>query len=146
MMENILQNPGLQHIIEKRLTFLDQKSIAAFRSVNRDCRRITDCPTFYLKKLSQENSSHELIKNWKLLIQNIQDEDIEQILAVELFQMYVKRCTKLPLTLAQDMAIRGNEEGLELAMYIIENSNPLNHVETKITCIQELVAILLQCI
>ena len=60
--------------------------------------------------------------------------------------MYVKRCTKLPLTLAQDMAIRGNEEGLELAMYIIENSNPLNHVETKITCIQELVAILLQCI
>ena len=47
--------------------------------------------------------------------------------------MYVKRCTKLPLTLVQDMAIRGNEEGLELAMYIIENSNPLNHVETKIT-------------
>ena len=47
--------------------------------------------------------------------------------------MYAKRCTKLPLTLAQDMAIRGNEEGLELAMYIIENSNPLNHVEAKIT-------------
>ena len=55
MMENIIQNPGLQHIIEKSLTFLDQKSIAAFRSVNRDCRRITDCPTFYLKKFATKN-------------------------------------------------------------------------------------------
>ena len=89
MIENTVQNPGLQHIIEKSLTFLDRESIAAFRSVNRDCRIITYCPTFYLKKLSQENSSHELIENWKLLIQNIQDEDIEQILAVELFKMYV---------------------------------------------------------
>ena len=56
-MEIILKSPGLQHIIEKTLKCLGNKEdIASFRLINRDCNRIVDCPTFYLKKLlSKEN-------------------------------------------------------------------------------------------
>ena len=64
-MESILQNPGLQQIVEKSLNYLDKKSIFQFRLVNSDCKRIADCPRLYLKKLSEENPSEALIEEWE---------------------------------------------------------------------------------
>ena len=68
-MEDLLRNPGLQHIVEKSLKFLSHEDIASFRSLNQDCKNIVDCPGFYLMKLShQENVPEDLIQEWKKLI------------------------------------------------------------------------------
>ena len=84
---------------------LDRKSIAIFRSINRDSKGITDSPNFYLKKLSQENPPQDLIENWKQLIKKIPSEEIKQILTSEFFQMYAKRSPKYPLELAQELTV-----------------------------------------
>ena len=86
-MEIITKIPGFHHIVEKSLMCLDRNSIAIFRAVNQNCRGITDCPIFYLKKLSQENLPQDLIENWKQLIKKIPSEEIKQILTSEFIQM-----------------------------------------------------------
>ena len=121
-MENIIKNPGFQHIVEKSLMCLDRKSIAIFRSVNRDSKGITDSPNFYLKKLSQENPPQDLIENWKQLIKKISSEEIKQILTSEFVQMYAKRSPKYPLELAQELAM--DKKDSEFLMFIIEFSSP----------------------
>ena len=45
-METIIQNQGLQHIVEKSLMYLDMKSINSFRLVNNDFKGITESPRF----------------------------------------------------------------------------------------------------
>ena len=138
-MDNIIKNPGFQHIVEKSLMCLDRKSIAIFRSVNRDCKRITDSPTFYLEKISQEKPPQAMatlpkrlklrffgksfpqfveknwIENWKQLIKKIPNEEIKQILTSEFFQMYAQRCPKCPLELAQELAM--NKKKSEFLMF-----------------------------
>ena len=132
-MEGIIQNPGLQHIIENSLMCLDRKSIVAFQSVNQDCNSITDCPSFYLKKLSHEETPTDLIENWEFLIKKIPDEDVKQSIKMELRKMYFQKCAKRPLELVQEMAIalsvaqyegRQIEVDTKMLMFIIENSNP----------------------
>ena len=43
-MEAIIQNQGLQHIVEKSLMYLDKKSINSFQLVNNDFKKITESP------------------------------------------------------------------------------------------------------
>ena len=131
IMEDIICNPGLQHIVEKSLMCLDRKSIAEFRLVNLDCRRITDCLKFYFKKLAQENPKQEFVEVWESLIQKITDEDIKQRLAMQFFKMLCTRSPKAPLELAQNLAIARKEEDTELVMWIIENSNPFSYVKVE---------------
>ena len=50
-MEDIVKNPGLQHIINTSLIFLEKSDIASFRLVNQDCKNIFDDPIFSLKKI-----------------------------------------------------------------------------------------------
>ena len=45
-MENILKNPGLQHIMNTSLIFLEKSIIASFQLVNQDCKNIVDDPIF----------------------------------------------------------------------------------------------------
>ena len=87
-MEDIVKNPGLQHIIEKSLTLLNIWDIASVKFVNEDFRKIVDCPRFYLMKLSkQENVPKDLIQKWQKLIPELNDEDVEVDLTLELFKM-----------------------------------------------------------
>ena len=131
-MDRIIQNPGLQHIVEKSLNYVDKKSIFQFRLVNSDCKRITDCPRLYLKKVSDENSSKDLIEEWEPLLKKIPSDDIKQHLTMELFKMYAERCPKKPLELAQDLAIGKKMEDIELVTFIIGNSNSKSFVKSKI--------------
>ena len=127
-MESILQNPGYQHIVEKYLQCLDKKSIAEFRLVNQVCNEIAGTPRLYLKKFCDENVSKDLIKKWELLTRKIPNEGIKHTLAFELFKMYGKRCVKLPLELAFEMATEDlAEENTELVTFIIENSDRNEH-------------------
>ena len=132
-MESILQNPGLQQIVEKSLNYLDKKSIFQFRLVNSDCKRIADCPRLYLKKLSEENPSEALIEEWEPFLEKIPSEDIKQRLTMELFKMYAEKCPKKPLELAQDLTITKKKEDIGLFTFIIGNSNPKSLTD-KICC------------
>ena len=131
-MENITKNPGLRHIIEDMLVFLDKKSIASFRILNQDCKKIVENPTFCLKKLSQtEKVPKNLITKWKKTIQDLNNasETILQDLALELFKMYCYKCPKYPLELVYDLG----EAKLNpnLAMAILESSDPDDYVKAK---------------
>ena len=130
-MEQIIQNPGLQHIVEKSLNYFDKKSIVQFRLVNEDCRRITDSPRLYLKKMSDENLSKGLIAKWEPLLKKISSEDIEQRITMELFKMYSEGDAKEPLELAQDLAIGKKVEDIQFITFIIGNSNPKSFVKAK---------------
>ena len=74
-MEDIAENPGLQHIIKSSLIFLEKSNILSFRLVNQDCKNIVDDPIFSLKKLSQlKDVPKDLIETWKKIIQNLQHD------------------------------------------------------------------------
>ena len=49
-MEVIIQNPGLQHIVEEIFLHLDFKDILNCSLINRSCRNILRNPIFWLKK------------------------------------------------------------------------------------------------
>ena len=89
-MEDILKNPGLQHIIKTTLTFLDKSDIASFRLVNQYCKNIVNDPIFFLKKLSQlKDIPKDLIENWMKTIQNLHhvSDKIKQEIANELIKI-----------------------------------------------------------
>ena len=65
-MQKIIENPGLQHLAQRTLTYLDKTSIASFRFVNQDSKNIVDDPIFSLKKLSQlVDVPKDFIENWR---------------------------------------------------------------------------------
>ena len=85
-MEEIVRNPGLQHIIEKSLTLLNIWDIASVKSVNQDFRKIvTLMKLFQLSR--QVNIPVDLIQKWQKLIPELNDEDVEVDLTLELFKM-----------------------------------------------------------
>ena len=49
MMEKIINNPGLQHIIENVFLNLDYKDLMVCQLVNKSCKQILDNPMFWLK-------------------------------------------------------------------------------------------------
>ena len=132
-MEDIIQNPGLQLILEKSLMCLDNISISAFRLVNQECEKIVHSPRFYLKKLSRKMKEIDIIEDWKQLIKKIPSKKIQNRLALKLAKMYSntkKVPPKHPLELAQDMAIYN--ENTKLVKFIIENSNPKSMIRSKV--------------
>ena len=48
--DEIINNPGLQHIIEKIFLNLDFADILACQLINKSCKEIVDNPMFWLKK------------------------------------------------------------------------------------------------
>ena len=99
-MEDIVKNPGLQHIIEKSFKLLNIWDISSVISVNQDFRKIVDCPRFYLMKLSQqENVPMDLIQKWQKLIPELNDEDVEEDLKLELFKMNCEKKSQTSFTI-----------------------------------------------
>ena len=129
-MEDIVKNPGLQHIIKTSLTCLDKNDLASFRMVNQDCQNIVDDPIFFLKKLSQlKDISKDLIDNWKKIIKNLQhdSDEIKKEITKALFQMFCTTDAKCPLELAYKMA--ESKSNPDLVITILENSDPKSYVK-----------------
>ena len=74
IMEQFIKNPGLQYIAEDILQCLDKKSQMNCRMVNHTWKKLVDQPIFSLKKLKTENVPEDVIKSWKMLAQEIDDE------------------------------------------------------------------------
>ena len=129
-MENILKNPGLQHIINTSLIFLEKSDILSFRLVNQDCKNIIDDPIFSLKKLSQlKDVSKNLIENWKKIIQNLQlvAFEIKQTIAMVLMKMFSTTIAKYPLELAYKLA--ESKSNPDMVKTILENSDPKSYLK-----------------
>ena len=126
-MEHIIKNPGLQHIIQTILSFLDKNDVVSFRLVNQDCKNIVDDPLNSLGKLSQcEDTPKDLIENWKKIIQKLHGKEVKQEFTPELFEMYRTSGPKYPLELAYKLAEAKTKPDLVIA--ILENSDPNSYM------------------
>ena len=70
-MENIITNPGLQHLAEKILWNLDVKHLKICGLINQSCQQILDNPIFWLKKfrgLSEKNQ-----KDWIKVLKSLKN-------------------------------------------------------------------------
>ena len=67
--DEIINNPGLQHIMEKIFLNLDFADILACQLINKSCKEIVDNPMFWLKKWRLRGLSEKNHKNWTQVIQ-----------------------------------------------------------------------------
>ena len=140
-MENILKNPGLQHIIITSFIFLEKSDIASIRLVNQNCKNIVDDLIFSLKKLSQiKDVPKDLIENWKKIIQNLQHsaseikyEILKELNAMFYWDVWCPKSglfhhgAKYPLELAYKLA--ETKSNPELVTAILENADPKSYIE-----------------
>ena len=79
MMDHIVNNPGLQNIMEIIILNLDFEDMQACQLINKSCKEILDNPMFWLKKwrfgqgLSQKNHS-----DWAKVIQKTRNTNLEE--------------------------------------------------------------------
>ena len=76
-MENIITNPGLQHIAENIFLNLDVEHLQMCGRINQSCKEILDNAMFWLRQfvgLSKENQ-----EDWLKSVNNF-DEEIRRIL------------------------------------------------------------------
>ena len=75
-MENIITNPGLQHLAEKIFWNLDVEHLKICGLINQSCQQLLDDPMFWLKKfvgLSKDNQ-----KDWIKVIQSVKNSEKEK--------------------------------------------------------------------
>ena len=75
-MENIILNPGLQHLVEKIFWNLDVEHLKICGLINKSCRQILNNPIFWLRKfrgLSKENK-----KDWIKDVKKVKNSEKEK--------------------------------------------------------------------
>ena len=86
-MENIIKNPGLQHLAEKVLRNLDVENLKKCGQINQFCKQIVNNARFWLTKfrsLSKENQ-----KDWLKAIKQVKNSDKEEAI-ISYFQWNLK--------------------------------------------------------
>ena len=72
-MENVITNPGLQHLAEKILLNLDYEDLENCGKINQSCKNILENPIFWTKKFSKKNQT-----DWAKAIQSAKNSDKEK--------------------------------------------------------------------
>ena len=72
-MENIINNPGLQHLAENIFLNLNYANLKKCELINQSANQILNNPMLWIKVLSQKGLSEEYQKDW---IEAIQSETI----------------------------------------------------------------------
>ena len=75
-MENIIFNPGLQHLVEKIFWNLDVEHLKICGLINKSCQQILNNPIFWLRKfrgLSKENK-----KDWIKDVKKVKNSEKEK--------------------------------------------------------------------
>ena len=75
-MDAITKIPGLQHISEDILKLLDKKSLMNCRLVNSSWKNVINQPTFWLMKMKREQIPEDVQRSWKMLAQDLNDDEI----------------------------------------------------------------------
>ena len=77
-MENIIQNPGLQHITEMILLDLDFEDLQTCQPLSKSCQEIIEDPMFWLRKLrAQRGLSEKNYNDWAKAIQSARNTNME---------------------------------------------------------------------
>ena len=69
-MENIINNPGLQHLAEKIFLNLNYAYLKKCELINQSANQILNNPMLWIKVLSQKGLSEEYQKDWIEAIQS----------------------------------------------------------------------------
>ena len=85
-MENVIQNPGLQHITEMILFNLDFEALNICKYLNKFFKKILEDPMFWLKKWSLRGLSKENQVDWAKAIQMTRNKNLESNV-----RFYIKR-------------------------------------------------------
>ena len=77
-LENVINNPGLQHLAENIFSYLNYQDITACQLINDSCNLIISNPRFWINKLVQMGMSIENKKDWITAIQMTKNTDFER--------------------------------------------------------------------
>ena len=78
MMENIIQNPGLQHITEMILLNLDLEHLEVCQLLNKSCQDILENSMFWLRKLRTKSGlSEKSYNDWAKAIKSTRNTNVE---------------------------------------------------------------------
>ena len=87
-MEEIVSNPGFQHLAENIFWNLDVEALKICAQINQCCNQILKNPTFCLRKF--EYVSNENQKDWINTIQSVKNTD-KGIAVILYFQWNLKK-------------------------------------------------------
>ena len=87
-MENIINNPGLQHLVEKVFWNLDVEDLKICAQINQSCKQILANSMFWLGKFG--GLSEKSQKDWIKIIQSVKNSDYERVI-VSFLQWNLKR-------------------------------------------------------
>ena len=102
-MENITNNPGLQHIAEDIYLNLNYEALEVCKQINQNSKHILDDPMFWLKKFVRRGLSKKTQMDWIETIRITRETELEPYIL-----SYLKRSSKnekvvdLPCYLNQD--------------------------------------------
>ena len=71
-MEKIINNPGLQHLVEKIFRNMDNENLKICAQINYSCQKTVENPIFWLKKFRSFSN------NWIKVIQSVKNTDKEK--------------------------------------------------------------------
>ena len=77
-LENIIINPGLQHLTENIFRNLNLTDLESCRLINQSSKQILENPIFWLKKFVQRSLSKKNQEDWIKAIQLNTDSDLEK--------------------------------------------------------------------
>ena len=89
-LENVINNPGFQHLAENIFLYLNYKDLKACQCINRSSKSILANPRFWLKKFIQKGMSKKNQMDWLKAIQLIQNEDLKRNV-----YLYLKRSLRI---------------------------------------------------
>ena len=88
-MENIIKNPGLQHLAEKIFWNLNYKDLETCRLINGSCRKILDNPLFWIKIFIHRGMSKKYEMDWTSVIKSNKTSTLEKYIL-----LYLKKSTR----------------------------------------------------
>ena len=83
-MDQIIQNPGFQHIAEKIFLNLNFEDLMACQLMNKSSKQILDNPMFWIKKLMSKGLSKPNQDGWINAIQITKNTKLAEIIALYL--------------------------------------------------------------
>ena len=84
--ENVIKNPGLQHLAETIFSYLNYNDLQSCQCINSSSKSILANPKFWLQKFVQLGMSKQNQNDWIKAIKLTKDTDFERNL-----QLYLKR-------------------------------------------------------
>lgn len=91
-MDQIIQNPGFQHIAEKILLNLPLKDLITLHLVNKSLKEILDNPLFWIKKWISKGLSKKNQDDWIKAIQLMKNTKLAKIIILYIKKVLHRNC------------------------------------------------------